>query len=138
MLCLFACFIGGKSNTHKRFDESPFRYSSGQMVKIDGKIWTFISHLTRGNCWLYSHEKIAEKFITTFGLFHLNQNGDFIQLSLKDGIDKIETAHDHEPTNCGNYVNVKLRNGKMTNVHVSYYRGNSFCYDYDTSIAKIK
>jgi hypothetical protein len=87
---------------------------------------------------LYSHEKIAEKFITTFGLFHLNQNGDFIPLDLKDGIDKIETAHDHRPEIIGNTFQVKLRNGKLTNVHVSYYRGNSFCYDYDTSIAIIK
>ena len=105
------------------------------MVKIDGKIWTFISHLTRGNCWLYSHEKIAEKFITTFGLFHLNQNGDFIQLSFVDGIDKIETAHDHEPTICGNYVDVKLRNGKSIDVYLNYL--NSLVYDNNCSIAQI-
>ncbi len=138
MFCIVACFFRVKPNSHKRFDESPFRYSSGQTVKINGKLWFFISHLSNGNCWLYSHEKIAEKFITTFGLFHLNENGDFSPLNLKDGIDKIETAHDHEPKIIGNTFQVKLRNEKMTNVHVSYYRGNSFCYDNDCSIAKIK
>jgi hypothetical protein len=135
MLCFIACFVGGNSNTHKCFDESSFRYSSGQTVKIDGKIWIFISYLSNGNCWLYSYEKIAKKFITTFGFFHLNQNEDFIQLRFGDGVDKIETAHDHSPEIIGNTFQVKLRNGKSIDVYLNYL--NSVVYDNNCSIAQI-
>ena len=84
---------------------------------------------------MYSHKKCTAKFITTFGLFHLNTMGDFIQLSFADGIDKIETAHDHAPEISGNYVDVKLSNGKHIDVYLSR---NSLFYDNDCSINQIK
>jgi len=135
MLCLIACFIGGKSNTHKRFDESSFQYSSGQKIKIHGKTWTFIRYTSNENCWLYSYEKCAEKFITTFGLFHLNAIGDFIQLTFGDRVDKIETTHNHVPEIIGNTFQVKLRNGKSIDVYLNHL--NSVVYDNNCSIAQI-
>lgn len=135
MLCLFACFIGGNSKTHTSFNELSPRYSPNDVVKINGKVWCVIQHKSNGNCWMYSYEKCAGKFITTFGLFHLNANGDFIQLSFADGVDKIESAHDHAPTVCGNYIDVKLRNEKHIDV---YLHQKSLYYDNYCSIGQIK
>ena len=135
MFCLFACFIGENSKNHERLNELSHRYSPNQFIKINGKIWTLIQHKSNGNCWMYSYEKCAGKFITTFGLFHLNAMGDFIQLSFADGIDKIETTHDHAPTVCGKCVEVKLSNEKRIDVFLS---GNSLFYDNYCSIRKIK
>lgn len=39
-------------------------------------------------------------FITTFGLFSMNEMGDFVQLSFSDGVDKIETAYNHIAGDC--------------------------------------
>lgn len=135
MLCLIACFIGGKYKTPKKFNELLFRYSPNDVVKINGKIWRVIQHKSNGNCWMYSYENCAGKFITTFSLFHLNENGDFIQLPFSDGVDKIETAHDHAPTVCGKNFQVKLRNGKIADVCLDR---NSLYYDNYCSIAQIK
>ena len=135
MFCLFACFIGKKSTLHTRLDEASHRYSPNELIQINGKDWIFIRYQSNGNCWMYSYEKCVEKFITTFGLFHLNTNGDFIQLSFADGIDKIETTHDHAPTVCGKCVEVKLSNEKRIDVFLS---GNSLFYDNYCSIRKIK
>jgi len=125
MFCLFTCFIGVNSKNHELLNELSHRYSPNQHVKIDGKIWTFCWYLDE-KCLMYSYEKCAGKFITTFGLFHLNEMGDFIQLSFADGDHKIETAHDHAPEICGNYVDIKLRNGKHIVVYLSQ---NSLFYD---------
>ena len=138
MFFLFACFIGKNSYTnhpHKRLDELSHRYSPREHVKINEKTWTFIQYTSNGNCWMYSYEKYAGKFITTFGLFHLNTIGDFLQLSFQDGVDKIETTHDHEPEICGNIFQVKLRNGKRIDVYLNYL--NSLVYDNNCSIAQI-
>lgn len=135
MLCLLACFIGGKSDSHKDLNELLHRYSPNQFIKINGKIWTLIQQKSNGNCWMYSYEKCAGKFITTFGLFHLNAMGDFIQLSFADGVHKIETEHDHEPEISGKCVDIKLRNGKHIDVYMS---GNSLFYDNFCSITQIK
>jgi hypothetical protein len=136
MLCFIACcFIGGKSKNHERLNELSHRYSPNQFIKINGKNWIFIRYQSNGNCWMYSYEKCAGKFITTFGLFHLNAMGDFIQLSFADGVDKIETAHDHAPTVCGKCVEVKLSNEKRIDVFLS---GNSLFYDNYCSIREIK
>ena len=135
MLCLIACFIGENSKTHINLDELLHRYSRIQFIKINGKIWTMIKHKSGGNYWMYSYEKCSEKFITTFGLFHLNDMGDFIQSSFADGIDKIETTHDHAPTVCGKCVEVKLSNEKRIDVFLSE---NSLFYDNYCSIREIK
>ena len=135
MLCLFACFIGEKSIIHTKITELSHIYSPNQIVKINGKIWTFCRYLPNGKFLVFSYEKCAGKFITTFGLFHLNATGDFIQLSFADGIDKIETAYNHAPTVCGKNVQVKLRNGKIVDV---YLDRNSLYYDNYCSIAQIK
>lgn len=37
MICLFACFIGGKSKYHKKLSECAHSYSPNQHVKINGK-----------------------------------------------------------------------------------------------------
>lgn len=147
MLCLIACFIGEKSTIHTKITESSQRYSPNQIVKINGKIWTFCRYLPNGKFLVYSYEKCAEKFITTFGLFHLNATGDFIQLSFADGIDKIETAHDHAPENCDDYVQVQLKNGKWVDVELKEiyeivsgkltYIGVSLAFDYVCSINKL-
>lgn len=134
MFCLFACFIGGNSKNHECLDELSHRYSPNQFIKINGKIWTLIQHKSNGNCWMYSYEKCAGKFITTFGLFHLNAMGDFIQLSFADGVDKIETAHDHAPEICENYVQNRLNNEKRVDVYLSQ---NSLFYDNYCSITQI-
>jgi hypothetical protein len=60
--------------------------------------------------------------------------GDFIQLSFADGVDKIETAHDHAPEICDNYVQVELINGKRVDVYLSQ---NSLFYDNYCSITQI-
>jgi hypothetical protein len=135
MLCLLACFIGRNSETHINLDELLHRYSPNQLIQINRKIWTVIQHKSGGNYWMYSYEKCAEKFITTFGLFHLNAMGDFIQLSFADGIDKIETTHDHSPKISGKCIEVKLRNEKRIDVFLS---GNSLFYDNYCSIREIK
>jgi hypothetical protein len=135
MRCIFACFIGGNSKTHINLDELSQIYSPNQFIKINGKIWIFIRYQSNGNCWMYSYEKCAGKFITTFGLFHLNDMGNFIQLSFSDGVHKIETEHDHEPEISGKCVDVKLRNEKHIDVYLS---GNSLFYDNYCSIAQIK
>lgn len=135
MLCLLACFIGRNSETHINLDELLHRYSPNQLIQINRKIWTVIQHKSNGNCWMYSYEKCAGKFITTFGIFHLNEMGDFIQLSFADGDHKIETAHDHAPEIRGNYVDAKLRNGKHIDVYLSQ---NSLFYDNYCSITQIK
>ena len=144
MFFLFACFIGGNSKNHTLITEFSHRYSPKQIVKINGKIWTFCRYLPNGKFLVYSYEKCAEKFITTFGLFHLNATGDFIQLSFTDGIDKIETAHDHAPEICDNYIQVRLRNKKLIDIELKEiykmvsgnltYIGFSLCFDYDRSI----
>ncbi len=139
MFCLFGCFIGNKSYTnhdsHKRFDESSHRYSPREHVQINGKTWTFIQYTSNGNCWMYSYEKYAGKFITTFSIFHLNSIGDFLQLSFSDCVDKIETTHDHEPEICGNFFQVKLGNEKQIDIYLNYL--NSLVYDNNCSIAQI-
>lgn len=135
MLCLFACFIGETSKNHKHFDELLHRYSPNQLILINRKIWTMIQHKSDGNYWMYSYEKCSGKFITTFGLFHLNAMGDFIQLSFANGIDKIETTHDHSPEISEKCVKVKLRNKKRIDV---FLRGKSLFYDNNCSISKIE
>ena len=115
-LCLLACIFEKKP--HKKLSESTQLYSPHDLVKIDGKIWTFIRYLANGNCLLYYHENLDGKFITTFGLFHLNANGDFIQLPFANGVDKIETAHDHAPEICENRVEVRLTNNRRIDVCV--------------------
>lgn len=144
MFCLFACFIGEKLQNGTKITELSQRYSSNQLVKINGKIWTFCRYLPNGKFLVYSYEKCAGKFITTFGLFHLNATGDFIQLSFADGIDKIETAHDHAPEICDDYVQVRLKNEKRVDIELkeiykmvsgkSTYIGVSLAFDYVCSI----
>ena len=144
MLCFIACFIGEKLQNGTKITELSQRYSSNQLVKINGKIWTFCRYLPNGKFLVYSYEKCAGKFITTFGLFHLNATGDFIQLSFADGNDKIETAHDHAPEICNDYVQVQLKNGKWIDVELkeiyemvsgkSTYIGFSLAFDYVRSI----
>jgi len=132
-LCLFACMFEKKP--HEKLSESTHLYSPNDLVKIDGKIWTFIRYLANGNCLLYYHENLDGKFITTFGLFHLNANGDFIQLPFANGVNKIETEHDHAPEICENYVQVQLFNGKRISL---YMKRNSLVYDNGCSISIIK
>jgi hypothetical protein len=144
MLCFIACFIGGNSKTHKRLDELLHRYSPDELIQINGRNWTFIGYLINGDCWMYSCEKCTGKFITTFGLFHLNAMGDFIQLSFADGNDKIETAHDHEPEICCDYVQIRLKNEKRIDIELkeiykmvsgkSTYIGVLLAFDYVCSI----
>lgn len=148
MLCLIACFIGENSLIHTKITELSHRYSSNQIVKINGKIWTFCRYLSNGKFLVYSYEKCAGKFITTFGLFHLNATGDFIQLSFADGIDKIETAYDHAPEICDDYVQVRLKNEKRIDIELkeiyemvsgkSTYIGVSLAFDYVRSINELK
>jgi hypothetical protein len=116
MICLIACLFGGNSNTHKPLDEVSPRYSPKELIQINGKNWTFCQYLSNGKFLVYSYENCAGKFITTFGLFYLNATGNFIQLSFEDGIDKIETAHDHEPEICGGYVQVKIKNNMRVDI----------------------
>jgi hypothetical protein len=144
MLCFIACFIGGNSNTHKRLDELLHRYSSNELIQINGKNWTFCRYLSNGKFLVFSYEKCAGKFITTFGLFHLNAMGDFIQLSFADGIDKIETAHDHAPEIYCDYVQIRLKNEKRIDIELkeiyemvsgkSTYIGVLLAFDYVCSI----
>ena len=147
MFCFFACLFGGNPQNHTRITEFSHRYSPKQIVKINGKIWTFCQYLSNGKFLVFSYEKCAEKFITTFGLFHLNATGDFIQLSFADGIDKIETAHDHAPEIFDNYIQVRLKNGKRVDIVLkeiyemvsgnSTYIGFSLCFDYVCSIKQL-
>jgi hypothetical protein len=144
MFCLIACLFGGNSNTHKPLDEVSLRYSPNQFIQINGKNWTFCQYLSNGKFLVYSYEKCAEKFITTFGLFHLNAMGDFIQLSFADGNDKIETAHDHAPEMCDDYVQIRLKNEKRIDIELkeiyemvsgkSTYIGVLLAFDYVCSI----
>ena len=135
MLCFIACFIGGNSKNHERLNELSQKYSPNESIRINGKNWIFIRYQSNGNCWMYSYENCDGKFITTFSRFHLNAMGDFIQLSFADGVDKIETAHDHAPTVCGKCVEVKLSNEKRIDV---YLHQKSLYYDNDSSISQIK
>ena len=147
MFFLFACFIGGNSKNHTLITEFSHRYSPKQIVKINGKIWTFCRYLPNGKFLVYSYEKCAEKFITTFGLFHLNATGDFIQLSFADGNDKIETAHDHAPEICDDYVQIRLKNEKRVDLELKEiyemvsgkltYIGFSLAFDYVCSIKQL-
>jgi len=147
MLCLIACFIGENSKTHINLDELLHRYSPNQFIKINGKIWTFCRYLSNGKFLVYSYEECAGKFITTFGLFHLNATGDFIQLSFADGIDKIETAYDHAPEICDDCVQIRLRNKKRIDIELKEiyemvsgkltYIGFSLCFDYVCSIKQL-
>jgi hypothetical protein len=144
MLCFIACFIGGNSKTHKRLDELLHRYSPDELIQINGKNWTFCRYLSNGKFLVYSYEKCAGKFITTFGLFYLNATGDFIQLSFADGIDKIETAHDHAPEIYCDYVQIRLKNEKRIDIELkeiyemvsgkSTYIGVLLAFDYVCSI----
>ena len=144
MLCFIACFIGGNSKTHKRLDELLHRYSPDELIQINGKNWTFCRYLSNGKFLVYSYEKCAGKFITTFGLFHLNAMGDFIQLSFADGNDKIETAHDHAPEIYCDYVQIRLKNEKRIDIELkeiyemvsgkSTYIGVLLAFDYVCSI----
>lgn len=147
MFCLFACIFGGNTMPHIKLSECAHSYSPNQLVQIDGKIWTFISNQSNGKYWMYSYEKRAGKFITTFGLFHLSAIGDFIQFPFGDGVDKIETTHDHSPDILENHLNVKLRNGKWITIKFGYRfpnnetetgTDNTLIYDFNTSIKKIK
>ena len=70
-------------------------------------------------------------FITTFGLFSMSEMGDFVKLPFSDGIDKIKTAHDHAPEIFGNHLEIKLSNGKRTDVYL-------MIYDIDSPISEIK
>lgn len=147
MFCLFACFIGRNSDTHKPLDEVSLRYSPNQFIQINGRNWTFCRYLSNGKFLVYSYEKCAGKFITTFGLFHLNATGDFIQLSFADGIDKIETAHDHAPEMCDDYVQIRLKNEKRVDIVLKEiyemvsgkltYIGFSLAFDYVCSIKQL-
>jgi hypothetical protein len=124
MFCLIACFIGGNPMPHKKLIECSHSYSQNQLVQIHGIIWTVICSTLDRKIWMYYSKKSAEKFITTFSLFHLDSNGDFIQLHFANGVDKIETTHDHEPEICGNIVQVRLSNGKQIDV----YLGDDFVF----------
>ena len=145
MICLLACFIGGN---HKRLDELSHRYSPNDSIRINGKNWIFIRYQSNRNCWMYSYENCDGKFITTFSRFHLNAMGDFIQLSFADGVDKIETAHDHAPEICENYVQVRLINKKRVDVELKEkckwnsgiltYIESLLYYDNNCSITQIK
>ncbi len=88
------------------------------MIRINGRNWTFCRYLSNGKFLVYSYEKCAGKFITTFGLFHLNAIGNFIQLDFADGIDKIETAYDHAPEICYDYVQVKIKDNMRVDVEL--------------------
>lgn len=150
MFCFIACFVGGNPMPHKKLSECSrsHSYSPNQLIKIDGKIWTFIRYLSNGKCLMYSYEKCAGKFITRFGLFHLNVMGDFIQFPFADGVDKIETAHDHAPKICENRVEVRLTNERRIDVCVRdefvlqagkyKHLGQSLYYDNHCSINQIK
>ena len=147
MLCFIACLIGGNSDTHKPLDEVSPRYSPNESIQINGKNWIFCQYLSNEKFLVYSYEKCAEKFITTFGLFYLNATGNFIQLSFEDGIDKIETAHDHEPEICDDYVQVQLKNEKRVDIVLKEiyemvsgkltYIGFSLAFDYVCSIKQL-
>lgn len=134
MICLIACFFGPMS--HKKLIECSHSYSRNQHVQIHGIIWTFICYTLDRKIWMYYSKKSAEKFITTFGLFHLDSNGDFTELYFADGVDKIETTHDHEPEICGNIVQVRLSNRKQIDVYLNYK--SNLSYDIDSSIKDIK
>ena len=75
-------------------------------------------------------------FITIFGLFSMNEMGDFVKLPFSDGVDKIETAHDHTPEIFESHLVIKLSNGKYTDVYL--VRNSTMIYDMDCSISKIK
>jgi len=133
MFCLLACFIKKK---HIVLKESKQLYSSNQLVLIDGKKWLFIRQTSTDKYLFYSYENKSDMFITTFGLFSMNEMGDFVQLSFSDGVDKIETAHDHAPKIFGNRIEIKLSNGKCTDVYL--IRKSLMIYDVDRSISEIK
>ena len=133
MFCLLACFIGKK---HIALKESTQLYSSNQLVLIDGKKWLFIRQTSTDKYLFYSYENKSDMFITTFGLFSMNAMGDFDQLPFRDGVDTIKTAHDHAPEIFGNHLEVKLSNGKRTDVY--FVRNSKLIYDMDSSISKIK
>lgn len=131
--CLITCFLG--KNPHKRFKESELIYSANDVVMIDGKKWVFITQ-TNKKYLFYSYENKSDMFITTFGLFSMNEMGDFVKFPFSDGIDKIETAHNHAPEIVGNHLEIKLSNGKRTNVYL--VRNSVMIYDMDSSISQIK
>ena len=79
-------------------------------------------------------------FITTFGLFSINEMGDFIKLPFGNGVDKIETAHDHSPEIFENHLEIKLSNGKYTDVDLVCNSKEIYWmfYDVNCSICQIK
>ena len=131
--CLITCILG--KIPHEILKESVQLYSSNQLIFIDGKKWFFITQ-TNNKYLFYSYENQSGMFITTFGLFSMNEMGDFVQLSFSDGVDKIETAHDHAPEIFGNHLEIKLSNGKRTDVYL--VRNSVMIYDMDSSISQIK
>lgn len=133
MFCLLACFI---EKNHIALKESTQLYSSNQLVLIDGKKWLFIRQTSTDKYLFYSYENKSDMFITTFGLFSMNGMGDFVKLPFSDGVDKIETAHDHAPEIFGNHLEIKLSNGKRTDVYL--ISKSLMIYDVDRSISKIK
>jgi hypothetical protein len=133
MFCLLACFIEKKHIALKEFKQL---YSSNQLVLIDGKKWLFIRQTSTDKYLFYSYENKSDMFITTFGLFSMNEMGDFVKLPFSDGVDKIETAHDHAPKIFGNHLEIKLSNGKCTDVYL--ISKSLMIYDVDRSISQIK
>jgi len=134
MFCLFACFIIGKK--HNVLKESTQLYMSNQTVLIGGKKWFFIRRTSTNKYLFYSYENKSDMFITTFGLFSMNEMGDFVQLSFSDGVDKIETAYNHVPEIVENHLEVKLSNGRSIEIRLS--TKFKLFYDNDCSISKIK
>jgi hypothetical protein len=123
-------------NPHERLKESALIYSASQPVMIGGKELFFIRRTSDNKYLFYLYENKSGMFITTFYLFSMNEMGDFFQLSFSDGIDKIETSHDHAPEIVGNHLEIKLRNEKR--IDVSLVKNLRLIYDADCSISKIK
>lgn len=132
--CLFTCVLG--KNPHKILKESALIYSANQLVMIGGKELFFIRRTSDNKYLFYLYENKSGMFITTFYLFSMNEMGDFFQLSFSDGVDKIETAHNHAPEIVGNHLEIKLRNEKR--IDVSLVKNLTLIYDADCSISKIK
>jgi hypothetical protein len=66
--------------------------------------------------------------------------GDFIKLPFDDGVDKIETTHNHAPEIFGNYLEIKLSNGKLTDVYLVCNSKEIYLiiYDVNCPISQIK
>jgi hypothetical protein len=137
--CLFTCIL--EKNPHKRLKESKLIYSANQPVLIHGKIWLFIRQTSTDKYLFYLYENKSNMFITTFGLFSINEMGDFIKLPFGDGVDKIETTHDHVPKIFGNHLEIKLSNGKHTDVDLVVCNSKQIylmIYDVNCPISQIK